>query len=190
MPRSSPTGRSPNCRTCSRAATTIRTGRARRGAWSAASRSACSAWCWRRSGRSTTARCIPEESRADLRPRCAGHRRDQHPQRVPRAQPRHAGEGAAKRKPSSAAPAWSSTRNGWRSGTWIACRRTCTTRRRSMRGTRKLPAQQKAALEWSLRRPAGRRRKRGRAVSAVHRAGRRAAGGAAIASSRARSTTA
>ena len=103
MPRSNRTGRSPSCRTCWRAASTIRTGRARRAAWSAASRSACSGWCSRRSGRSITARCIPEEARADLRARCAGHRRDQHARAFRRAQPRHARRRRAKKKPSSAA---------------------------------------------------------------------------------------
>ena len=103
-------GRSPNCRTCSRAATTIRTGRVRRGAWSAASRSACSAWCWRPSGRSTTARCI-RRKRAQIFVRDALVTGEINTRsRVPRAQPRDAGQGEG--RGSQAAPRRPGRRRG------------------------------------------------------------------------------
>ena len=78
---------------------------------------------------------FPEEARADLRARRAGDRRDQHAQRVPaRATSprwRRRSEEEAKQRRAGLV-----VDEDWQArGTSTACRRTCTTRRRWMRGT-------------------------------------------------------
>ena len=134
-------------------------------------------------------RAVPGGSAADLRARCAGDRRDQYPQRVPRAQPRDAGEGAG--RGSQAAPCRPGRRRGL-AGALVPrppAAATCTTRRRSMRGTRS--CRRRRRPRWNGRgRPAGRRRNRCGAFPAVSARWATRGWRCAIASSRARSTTA